>query len=363
MIKKIKILLFSLLLFLPQVVFAQSYFKAEVVSIVEEKKVEDESGNVYNQQNIKLNVLDGNFKGREVFYYGIGDIQMASSHDYQVGDKVIVNYSQNSDGEDMFYITEYDRSTKLYYLAAIFALSIILVGRLKGFRSLLALAFSFFIILKFIIPKILAGFNPVLISVSGGIFILLAAIYLTQGINRKAHLASLSLFFSLLITAALSVFFTKITRLTGFTSEETLYLLELENVQLNFQGLLLAGILIGVLGVLDDTIISQISTVEQIKKANPGLAKSKVYFMSLKVGVDHITSMTNTLFFAYAGVSLPLLILFSAGGTPFMTFSQAINQEIIATEIVRTLVGSIGLILSIPIANYLATYFLKVKQD
>ena len=141
-----------------------------------------------------------------------------------------------------------------------------------------------------------------------------------------------------------------------------MYLLNIGQGNINVQGLLLAGILIGTLGVLDDVIVSQVSIVEQLKKANPKLSNKQVYIRSLKVGIDHITSMINTLFFAYAGASLPLLILFTQSEVIGLNFSQAINNEIIATEIVRTLLGSTGIILSIPIANYLASYFLK-KND
>lgn len=348
-----KKLFILLLLFLPLSSLAQEapqeeeIFKAKVIEVIQEQ---DE------QQNLKLQGLEGSFEDQEIIFEGIGNLQVAASQNYEVGDKVIVSYSGD------FYVLDYDRSSSLWWLIIIFVLSVLAVGKWKGLRSLLALVVSFFVILKFVIPQILAGHNPVLISVIAGLIILLIAIYLTHGFNKKSHITVWSLSISLLLIAVLSFIFTKAAQLTGYLGEETLYLLDMGEKTLSLQGLLLAGILIGTLGILDDVIVSQVSAVEQIKKANSSLSNLEVYKRSFKVGIDHITSMINTLFFAYAGVSLPLLILFTQSDTIGLGLGQAMNNEIIATEIVRTLLGSIGIVLSIPIANYLASYFLKVKE-
>jgi uncharacterized membrane protein len=357
-----------LLLFLPMTVLAQveepreEIFKARVIEIIQQEEKSDETG-IITQQNLKLKVLEGTFKDQEVVFEGIGDLQVLSTQLYKKGDKVIVNYSQDIDGTDKFFILDYDRSSPILWLSIIFILSVLAVGKWKGLFSLLALVLSFVVILKFIVPQILNGANPVVISAIGGTIILIFAIYLTQGINKKAHIANLSLIISLLLTALLSLWFTKLARLSGYTGDEALYILDIGQGNLNLQGLLLAGIIIGTLGVLDDVIVSQVSTIEQLKKANPKLSNKQIYKRSLKVGVDHITSMINTLFFAYAGASLPLLILFTKSDVLGLNFSLAMNNEIIATEIIRTLLGSIGIIFSIPIANYLASYFLHVKRD
>ncbi len=358
-----KIIFFVFLLCIPFLVNAQEeIFKAKVIDIIQEEEIVNESGSLI-QQDLKLKGLEGNFKDQEIIFNGVGNLQMISGQVYEKGDRVIVNYTQDIDGNNVFYVLDYDRTNPIIYLTIIFILSILAIGRWKGFKSLIALVISFFVILKFIVPKILAGSNPIIISVIGGIIILFFAIYLTQGINRKSHIINLSLIISLILTAILSLVFTKAAQLTGYLGEETLYLLDMSSGSLNLQGLLLAGILIGALGVLDDVIVSQVSIIEQLKIANPGLSNRQIYLRSLKVGIDHITSMINTLFFAYVGVSLPLLILFSQSDIIGLNFSLAINNEIISTEIVRTLLGSIGIILSIPIANYLASYFLKVKKD
>ena len=362
-----KKLFLLLLLILPIFSLAQEQpkeetFKARVIEIIAQEEIVDEMGSI-NQQNLKLQGLEGNFKNKEITFEGIGNFQVVSTQIYEEGDKVIVSYSQNVEGNDVFFVLDYDRTNPILWLSIIFVLSVLVIGRWKGFRSLLGLVISFFVILKFIIPQILNGANPVLISVVGGIIILVFAIYLTQGINKKAHIANAALIISLFFTALLSVWFTSLSRLSGYSGEGTEFLLNMSQGSINLQGLLLAGIIIGTLGVLDDVIVSQVSTVEQLKKANPELSNRQIYIRSLKVGIDHITSMINTLFFAYAGASLPLLILFTQSDTIGLNLSQAMNNEIIATEVVRTLLGSIGIIFSIPIANYLASYFLTIKRE
>jgi len=216
--------------------------------------------------------------------------------------------------------------------------------------------------MKIIVPKILTGTNPLLISIFGSILILLLVVYLTEGINKKSHLAVLSITLSLIIVGIFSVVFTNISKLTGFAQEEAMFLISFGKSMINFKGLLLAGIIIGTLGVLDDAVISQIASVKQIKNANSNLSKKEVYKNSMKIGVSHMSSMINTLFLVYAGASLPLLLLFTINESPFLSFNQIINNEIIAVEIVRTLAGSIGLILSIPIATFLASWFLNIKK-
>jgi uncharacterized membrane protein len=193
----------------------------------------------------------------------------------------------------------------------------------------------------------------------GSFLILFLIIYVTEGFKKRSHITVLSIFLSLVITVFLSWFFVSLTKLTGVSSEETGFLVELAGRVINFKGLLLAGIIIGVLGVLDDVVIAQVATVEQIEDVDPSLSGMDLFKRSYEVGVSHISSMTNTLFLAYAGVSMPLLILFLSGQSAFSDWTQIINNEAIATEIVRTLAGSIGLILSVPISTAIAVWWTK----
>lgn len=338
-------------------------FRAEVMEILQEKEIIGEDGLKIFQQNILLKGLEDEWQDKEVIFQGIDDYQVIKNNIYKVGDKVLVAFSPGPEGEEIYYITDYIRHPSLYWLAFIFIILVALVGKWKGLRALIGLIASFFVIMKIIVPKILAGASPLFISIFGSILILLLVVYLTEGINKKSHLAILSVAISLIIVGVLSVVFTNISKLTGFAQEEVMFLIGFGKTMINFKGLLLAGIIISTLGVLDDVIISQIVSVEQIKKANLNLSKIEVYKKAMKIGVSHMSSMINTLFLVYAGASLPLLLLFNINQAPFLSFNQIINNEIIAIEIVRALAGSIGLILSIPIVTFLASWFLGKQEQ
>jgi uncharacterized membrane protein len=181
-----------------------------------------------------------------------------------------------------------------------------------------------------------------------------ATFYPSHGFNRKTHIAVFSTLIALVATGFLAKFFINFAKLSGLSSEEAGFLQVLNPEVSSMQGLLLAGIIIGVLGVLDDVTVSQASIVGQLKSANPELNTRQLYVRAMKVGHDHISSMVNTLVLVYAGASLPLLLLFTDAAKPFI---ELVNYEIIADEVVRTLVGSIGLILAVPITTLLASWF------
>lgn len=348
----------------PIFVFAQSgneppaaQFEARVIEVLGEKKIPRDDGENITQQNLRLKGLSGQWKNKEIVFQGISDLEVISSLIYKKGDKVVVNYYKDAEGADVFYVVDYVRRGYVYLLAVLFSLVIVFIGRWKGVKALLGLVVSFFIIMKFIIPKILAGDNPLLVSLAGSFIILAVLVYLTDGWKRNSHIAILSIFIALALTMILSVIFTGLTRLSGL-GEEAVFLIGASKAAIDFRGLLLAGILIGTLGVLDDGVISQIETVEQIKTANPNLPKPQIFKAAFSVGNAHLGAIINTLFLTYAGASLPLLLLFT---TSNQSYNFILNNEIIATELVRTLVGSIGVALALPIATFLASYYLKNK--
>ncbi|PLX28605.1 YibE/F [Candidatus Parcubacteria bacterium] len=337
-------------------------FEAKIIEIIEEKEIQRENGTQTTQQNILLKGLNGTFEDKELTYYGISDIDVLSMTDnvFKKGDRVLINSSKDTDGNDQFFIMNYVRRGYLYVLALIFSIAIIAVGRKKGIRSLISLTITFFIIAKFIIPQIISGSNPLLTALIGSVAILGLIVYITEGFNKKTHIAILSILISLLITFLLSYVFVNLAKLTGFSSEEASFLASMPQVNIiDFRGLLLAAIMIGTLGVLDDVILGQIEAVNQIKKISPDLSKKKMVKSASEIGRTHLGSMVNTLFLTYAGASLPLLILFSANANTGVNLMNVLDNEFLATEIVRTLTGSIGLILAFPITTYLAVYFLK----
>lgn len=337
---------------------AEEIFKAQVIEVLEQKTVVRDDGSTSIQQKLKLKGIEGKWKNKEIIFDG-SEFDVLSAGEYQVGNKILVNYSPGIEGYENFYVIGFSRTNPVYLLAFLFALIVLAIGRLKGLRALIVLLLTFLIILKFIIPQILSGKDPLLIAIIGSLFILILAVYITEGFKRTSTIAIFSILISLIITGLLSVWFSAITKLTGFASEEAVYLIGLSGGAINIKGLLLAGIIIGALGVLDDVIISQVAVVKELKMSNQKLTKSQIYSQAMQVGVSHLSSMVNTLFLAYAGASLPLLILFCVKQPPFLTFSQVIDNEIIATEIVRTFTGSIGLVLAVPIATFLAVQFIK----
>jgi uncharacterized membrane protein len=338
-------------------------FKAKIIKIEQEAEKNREDGSKFKQQNLQFTITSGNREGEIATYYGISEIEVGDANIYKVGDKVYIDAFKDETGQETFYIVDYIRNDALYLLGAIFILSVIIIGRWKGIKALLSLVASFFVIIKFILPQILAGHDPFIISLIGGLMIMFFIIYFTEGFNRKSHIAIFSVLVSLIITLILSILFTDLARLTGLTQEESIFLIGIGQKEINFRGLLLAGMIIGAIGVLDDIILGQIEAVDSIKQANPKLPPKKVFKLAYKVGNTHLGAIINTLFLTYAGAALPLLLLFSINQANGLSLSRALNAEVISTEIIRTLVGSIGVMASMPIATFLASINMNFKLN
>ena len=330
------------------------FFKSRVLEI---KNIKSEDGK-YIHQEMKLKALSGSSKGEELEFKEDGNYEVLKKNIYKKGDLVLTVASFDDVGDRTIYVTDYVRTNSLAYLLIIFALTIIIVGGWKGARSLLSLFLTALVIIYFIVPKILDGNNALFVTLIGSFFILLAIIYITEGFHKKAHLAVFSILISLIFTVILSWVFVSLTKLSGLSEEASLFLINIHDQVINFKGLLLAGIVIGALGVLDDVVVSQIAVVEELYETDKMQTQKEVFKKAYRVGVSHISSMTNTLFLAYAGASFSLLLLFLSGGSAFSSFADILNNEAIATEVVRTLAGSVGLILSVPIATWMAVLFL-----
>jgi uncharacterized membrane protein len=269
---------------------------------------------------------------------------------FHVGQRVKLAV-QEQEGQDPYYnIQDLERTQPMLLLAALFAAAVIAFGRWQGIRSLVGLAVSFAVIIWFVVPAIMDGQSPVSVAVIGAMAIMLASLYLSHGVSRKATAAVVGTALALGLTAALTATFVEVTSLTGLGSEEALAA-SFQAGGLSLRGLLLAGIIIGGLGVLDDVTISQASLVFELRRANPAAGFGELVRGALAVGRDHIAATVNTLFLAYAGAALPLLVLFTTGGE---TFGEVATAETVAVEVVRTLCGSIGLIAAVPLTTLLA---------
>nr|WP_277605619.1 YibE/F family protein [Glycomyces sp. L485] len=230
-----------------------------------------------------------------------------------------------------------------------FALAVVAFGRWKGLRSLVSLGITFGVVLLFIVPAILDGRSPMLVAIVGSAAIMLVSLYLSHGWNRTTTVAVLGTLASLVLTGALAQGAVHLAYLNGVLDEETTTLAM--QYPIDMSGLLLAGILIGALGVIDDVTVSQAATVDEVAKANPRWGRARLFSSGMRVGRDHLTSVINTLVLAYAGASLPLLVLISAANRPL---GQILTSQTIATEITRSVVGTLGLIAAVPITTWLA---------
>ncbi|MFC9506527.1 YibE/F family protein [Streptomyces sp. NPDC057002] len=284
-------------------------------------------------------------------------IQPDQSRQLHEGQKVVVAYEPSAPKDLQYSVTDINRRLPMGLLAGIFALAVVVVGRLRGVMALIALAISFMVLNFFILPAILQGSNPLVVAVVGSSAIMLIALYMCHGLSARTSVAVLGTLISLLLIGVLGSVFIDWAALTGNTDDNTGLIHGLYPT-IDMSGLLLAGVIIGSLGVLDDVTVTQTSAVWELHEANPSMGWRGLYRAGIRIGRDHIASVVNTLVLAYAGAALPLLLLFSIAQSGVGTVA---NSELVAEEIVRTLVGSIGLVASVPVTTVLAA--LVVSAD
>jgi uncharacterized membrane protein len=266
------------------------------------------------------------------------------------GSRIVVARTEIEPDTYAYDFADVQRGGPMAVLALIFAVSVVALGRLRGLAALVAIGVSLAILVQFVLPAILSGRNPLAVAVVGSAGVMFIALYMSHGVNVRTTSAVLGTLASLAITALLALLFVELTQLTGFASEEATYI-RVASASINLQGILLGGIIIGSLGVLDDVTVTQASAVWELHLANPNLGRRKLYGSAIRIGRDHIASTVNTLVLAYAGAALPLLILFTIAEA---RLGDVLTGEIVAEEVVRTLVGSIGLVASVPITTALA---------
>ncbi|MFN3266529.1 MAG: YibE/F family protein [Deinococcales bacterium] len=278
------------------------------------------------------------------------------SRRFAVGDKIEVYPTLGPENEFIFYANDHVRRLPLLWLALGFVAVAALVGRGKGLRAVLAMGLSLLIILLLIVPGISSGLSPVLVALGGSSLILAASVYFVHGINWTAHSSLLATVLAATVTLILAHVFAAFAHLTGLGAEEGALILQMSQaagVEVNLRALLIAGILIGALGALVDSTVAQAAVVRELSNINPNLDWRALYKSGMAVGFDHIGSLVNTLVLANLGSSLPLWVVFTLGQ---MSFAQAVNLELVATEIVHALIGSIGLILAVPLATFIAAW-------
>lgn len=351
------VLFVLLLCVLPQTSVAQELvsdtvltMKARAVEVLDSREeIVPGTDLAHTLQTLRAAIVSGPEKGAEIVI----------ENDYlelQAGDVFYLNHvTSNLDGTDYYVPVEKDRTMPLITLGVLFVAITILFGGMQGFRGLIALAASFFFI-GILLSGIMQGYSPVLISISIASFIVVIGSYITHGFTRTTSSAVIGMVLTIALTGLLAFLAIHFTSLTGYSGDEVTYLNLNTRGSIDLTGLLLGGILIGLLGVLYDAAIGQAVSVEELVRAAKHYSRRDVYQRALRIGREHVGALVNTLAIAYVGASLPLLLLFFGSGP--VDIGLTVNRELFATEIVRILVGSIGLILTVPITTAVSVFML-----
>lgn len=329
----------------------QTLMKARVVEVIsEEVQTIPGTGTTATYQTIRVSILSGPQEGREVVV----------ENDFltlKEGEVFYLRHVVSSiDGIERYTVVEPYRLPWVLGFLALFVLAVLLVGGWQGIRGLLALIGGLALIIYALFPAILGGVSPILAAMAVASVIVTLGSYVTHGFNKTTSAAVLGMLCTILISGALAFCAVYLARLSGFSSEEAVYLNINTGGALDFSGLLLAGILIGLLGVLYDAAIGQAVSIDELRKAGPHLSRGYLFARAMRIGREHIGALVNTLAIAYVGVSLPLLLLVYSSGDAGLEF--LLNQELFATEIIRTAIGSLGLVLAVPITTLVAVMLL-----
>lgn len=325
-----------------------SYFTGRVETILEEHLVDPEK-KLYTQKAEVKRDDTGELVTVEIGseFQPLNETQLL-----EVGRKVVLSEQQITPEETSIVLSDTYRLSTIAWLAILFAIVVVIVGKMQGLGSLIGMAVSMLILIKFIVPQILGGADPIVTSLIGSLAIGSLTLYIAHGFHMKSHIALISMLVTLAVVAGLAYTSVMAAQLVGLGSEEA-YFLQFGNTNtINLQGLLLGGIILGALGVLDDITVSQVSVVFQLRAAKKEIDVRELYFRGLAVGRDHVASLVNTLVLVYAGANFPLFLLFMLNDQ--VPQWVILNSEAIVEEVIRTLSGSIGLVLAVPLTTILA---------
>lgn len=325
--------------------------RAKVTDVISSRKETIGEGFMeFRIQRISAEILQGERRGEVVTF----------DNDFsfmEVGNRFYMRITTDpGSGVTYYTVSDFDRRAALGFFVGLFALSVIAFGRWQGVRSLVSLGISIGVIFWMLIPLLLKGWSPVVVATLAATAILFFAIFFTHGFNRKSAIAFAGTVSAVILTGLLAGLAVWMVHITGFVAEESVYLNWNTGGKLNFTGLYLAGIIIGMLGVLDDISITQVAVVRELYGVASHLTKREIFASAIRVGKEHVGALVNTLVLAYVGVALPAVMYFATAQAPV---AQLLNMELFASEIIRTVIGSIGLIMTVPITTYLAVVFMK----
>jgi uncharacterized membrane protein len=296
---------------------------------------------------VRFHLNQGPDKGKTI---SIDFPESPTSPSFDKGDRVVLSYDPRAESGFRYQYTDRQRRPVLLWLTVIFAIAVVALGRLRGLAALVGLAASIVVLLTFVLPAILDGRSPVLVAVVGASAIAYLALYLANGFSTRTTVALLGTLCALAITVFLASVFTSLADISGFATEEAL-LVKIGDRGLDLSGVVLGGMVIGALGALDDMTVTQAAAVWELRAANPQMPRRSVFRSAMRIGRAHVASTVNTLALAYAGAAMPLLILLVQSRQSLGTVA---NSETIATEILAALVGSIGIVASVPLTTWVA---------
>lgn len=315
----------------------------------------------FDVQLVQLEIFTGKYNGE------ILEIENTQSgnpvYDVPVkeGDKVVLLIEELEGGNIEVNISDYSRDTYIYFLVVLFLVVLLVIGRFNGFKTIITLGITMIAIFKILLPLILKGYSPIPITVFISALITILSLIIISGVNKKSLSAILGTVSGVVIAGSIAFFIGTQVKLTGLSSEEAMMLLYIpQNINFNFKDLLFSGILLGALGAVMDVSMSIASSIDEINKANYNLSRKNLFLSGMNVGKDIMGTMSNTLILAYTGSSVPLILLFMAYDTSLI---KIMNLDIVATEIIRSLAGSIGLVLTIPITAAISSFLLKNNKN
>lgn len=327
-----------------------AFYRAEVQAV--ESSEGELLGRKLITQKLTLKILDKDKKGEIIVVENGGGTDLQESQIYKKGDVLVVVKTKVADKEQ-YYIQDRYRLPGLLGMVIFFLILTIIFAGKQGIGSMLGLIASVGVLVGYLVPSLLGGQNPVLVTFIASFTIITLTIFVSHGFRVRTFIAFASMNITLILAYIISAIFVYLAHMFGVGSEDTFYLASITNVDLDLRGILLAGVIVGMLGVLDDVTVAQAATIDEIKRANPSTKFKQLYQAGMSVGRDHIASLVNTLALAYVGSSLPLFLLLyiNSANVPIWV---TLNSEFIGQELVRTLSGSIAIILAVPITSLIA---------
>jgi uncharacterized membrane protein len=304
---------------------------------------------------LRVLITSGDKKGSE----GLVEFDYANAGvDLKTGTKMqLLRIPETEFPEDTYLYMDLNRSNLLIWIAIVFAIVTIIIGRWRGIGAIVGLILTFIVLLYFMFPALLEGKDPLAVAVVAASGLVLILLYTAHGLSIKTSVAVLGTLFGIALTATISFLVVGVGNFSGISSDDDFLLAGVTQIRLD--GLLLAGIIFASVGVLNDVTVTQASAIWELKESQPNYSAKELFVSGMRIGRDHIASTVYTLLFTYAGAALPTLLLIVLADRPtgFIISSEAISQEI-----VRTLVGSIGLVLAVPITTILAAVLAEKKN-